>query len=108
MHYSALKADLPGQIREIAAFLDIPVDENQWEAILEHCSFDYMREHAEDIVPLGGTSWAGGARTFIHRGTNGRWRDVLAEEDSIKYESLAQEKLGAECAKWLATGETPV
>ena len=30
MHFSALKADMPGQIREIATYLNIPIDENKW------------------------------------------------------------------------------
>ena len=105
LHFSALKADMPGQIRRIAAFLDIPVDESQWGAIIEHCSFDYMRAHAEFSVPLGGAVWEGGAKTFIHKGTNGRWRDVLTEEDNANYESRALEELGPECAQWLASGE---
>jgi len=105
LHFSALKADMPGQIRRIAEFLDIPVDESQWDAIVEHCSFDYMRAHAELAVPLGGAVWEGGAKTFIHEGTNGRWRDVLTEEDIVNYESRALEELGPECAQWLASGE---
>ncbi len=105
LHFSALKADMPGQIRRIAAFLDIPIDESNWEAILEHCSFDYMRAHAEPAVPLGGALWEGGAKTFIHKGTNGRWRDVLTEEDNANYESRALEELGPECAQWLESGE---
>jgi hypothetical protein len=105
LHFSALKADMPGQIRRIAAFLDIPVDESQWDAIIEHCSFDYMRAHAELSVPLGGAAWEGGAKTFIHKGTNGRWRDVLTEEDIANYESRALEELGPECADWLSSGE---
>jgi len=105
LHFAALKADMPGQIRRIAAFLDIPVDESQWDAMVEHCSFDYMRAHAELAVPLGGAVWEGGAKTFIHKGTNGRWRDVLTEEDIANYESRALEELGPECAQWLASGE---
>ena len=105
LHFSALKADMPGEIRRIAAFLDIPVEERKWDAILEHCSFDYMRAHAEPSVPLGGAMWEGGAKTFIHKGTNGRWRDVLTEEDNANYESRALEELGPECAHWLASGE---
>jgi len=105
LHFSALKADMPGQIRRIAEFLDIPVDESQWDAIVEHCSFDYMRAHAELAVPLGGAMWEGGAKTFIHKGTNGRWRDVLTEEDIANYESRALAELGPECAQWLASGE---
>ena len=105
LHFEALKNDMPGQIREIAEFLDIEIDENNWEAILEHCSFDYMRANAEKSVPMGGAPWIGGARTFINKGTNGRWRDVLTTDDNRKYEEHSLENLGPECSEWLATGE---
>lgn len=105
LHYSSLKADMPGEIRRIADFLSISIDETKWPAILEHCSFDYMKRHAELSAPLGGAIWEGGAGTFINKGTNGRWRDVLSPEESRKYEALAAEKLGPACADWLATGE---
>ena len=93
------------KLREIADFLDIDTSNADWDAILEHCSFNYMKEHAEASVPLGGIFWDGGAKSFIHKGNNGRWRDVLTEEESAKYEQLAVEKLGPECARWLQTGE---
>jgi len=105
LHFSELKADMAGQIRRIARFLDIEIDETRWPAILEHCSFDYMKRHAELSAPLGGALWEGGASTFIHKGVNGRWRDVLSAEESRRYETLAVEQLGEECAHWLATGE---
>ena len=105
LHFSALKEDMPGEIRKIAAFLDLPIDESKWDDILEHCSFDYMRNNAAPAVPLGGAFWEGGAKTFIHKGTNGRWRDILTEQDNANYESRAVEELGEECAAWLSTGE---
>jgi aryl sulfotransferase len=40
LHFSRLKQDLPCEIRRIAAFLDIPIDEARFPAIVEHCSFD--------------------------------------------------------------------
>ena len=104
LHFADLKADMPGQIRRIADFADIPIDETRWDAIVEHCGFDYMKEHATKSVPLGGVFWEGGAQTFIHQGRNGRWRDTLTAEDSRNYERMAQEQLGQECAEWLATG----
>ena len=107
LHFGALKADMPGEIRRIAQFLDITIDESKWDEILEHCSFDYMKAHAELSVPLGGSLWEGGAKTFINKGKNGRWRDVLSNADSARYEELALEKLGPECAHWLATGKMP-
>lgn len=105
MHFAELKSDLPGQIRRIASFLGIHVDESHWDAIVEHCGFDYMKRHATKSVPLGGIFWDGGAQTFIHKGTNGRWRDTLTAEDCARYERMAVEQLGKPCAHWLATGE---
>jgi aryl sulfotransferase len=107
LHYAQLKQDLPGQMRRIAEFLEIPIDETRWDAIVEHCSFQYMKHHAAQMVPLAGMIFEGGATTFIHKGTNGRWRDTLTAEDIEKYEQIAQAQLGEVCAHWLATGEEP-
>ena len=108
LHFGDLKADMPAEIRRIAAFLGVEINEAKWDAIVEHCSFDYMKRNATKSVPLGGAFWDGGATTFIHRGQNGRWRDVLTDEDSAAYEARALEELGPECAKWLAAGNQPL
>ena len=107
VHYGSLKADMPGQMRQIAAFLDIEVQEDRWESIVEYCSFDWMKQNATKSVPLGGAFWDAGAQVFINKGTNGRWRDELPAEESAQYEQMAIEQLGAECANWLATGDLP-
>jgi aryl sulfotransferase len=104
LHFADLQHDMPGEIRGIAAFLDIPIDESRWDAILEHCSFDWMKQNATKSVPLGGAFWDAGAQVFIHKGVNGRWRDVLTEAECAEYEARAVEELGEECARWLATG----
>jgi aryl sulfotransferase len=104
LHFADLKRDLPGGIRRIAGFLDIELDDAGLELVARHCSFAYMKEHAERTAPLGGVLWEGGARTFIHKGTNGRWHDVLSAEDSERYEAMAMERLGPACASWLARG----
>lgn len=101
VHFAELKRDLPGSIRRIADFLEIPVDPNNWDNIVEHCSFDYMKTNATKTVPLGGAFWDGGAASFIHKGSNGRWRDVLSAEDIRDYESKARAELPAECVAWL-------
>lgn len=104
LHFADLKKDMPAEIRRIAEFLDVPVNEAKWHDILLHCSFDYMKANATRSVPLGGAFWDGGAETFIHKGVNGRWRDVLGEEQISQYELRAIEELGGECARWLGTG----
>jgi aryl sulfotransferase len=108
LHYNALKTDLSGSIRRIAAFLDIPIDESNFSTIVEHCGFDYMKAHAETAAPLGGVLWEGGAQTFINKGTNGRWRDELPTVDSLAYERRAQQELGTDCALWLRSGPQPL
>jgi aryl sulfotransferase len=104
LHFNELKADLPGSMRRIAAFLDIAIDESKFPLMLKHCSFDYMKAHATASVPLGGMLWDGGAETFIHKGENGRWRDVLTAEDNARYEAKAIAELGEACAGWLKDG----
>lgn len=105
LHFNQLKYDMPGEIRNIARFLDIPIKEDRWNDILLHCSFDYMKANATRSVPLGGVFWDGGAETFIHKGVNGRWKDLLTKEENEYYEARAVEELGEECAKWLKTGQ---
>ena len=104
VHFSDMKRDLPGSIRDIAAFLEIAIDERYFPAIIEHCTFDYMKAHAEQVTPLGGQPWRGGAKTFINQGSNERWRNVLSAQEVEAYEKRALAELGPECARWLANG----
>jgi aryl sulfotransferase len=104
LHFADLKRDLPGQIRNIAAFLDISLDEATFQAAVRHSSFAHMKAHAERHAPNRGRYYAGGAKAFIHKGTNGRWRDVLSADDCRRYEAMAEERLGRACARWLAAG----
>jgi aryl sulfotransferase len=105
LHFANLKKDLPGEMRRIAEFLDIPIDESRWPAIVEHCTFDWMKKNATQSVPLGGSFWDAGAEVFINKGINGRWQNVLTAQESAEYEARAVKELGADCASWLATGE---
>lgn len=106
VHFNDLKRDMPGEMRRIARFLDISVDEDRWDDILEYCSFDWMKRHAARSVPLSGACWDGGAEVFINKGVNGRWTDTLPKHESAEYEARALRELGPECARWLASGDS--
>lgn len=106
LHFDDLLRDLPGQMRRIAAFLDIPIDEIRFPAMVEHCGFAWMKANATKSTPLGGAFWDAGAEVFVNKGTNGRWRDVLLPDDIRRYEAIAQDRLGEACATWLATGQS--
>eukprot|EP00170_Pyropia_yezoensis_P006037 contig_24566_g6056 len=104
LHYADMLADLPAAVRRVAAFLAVPVTPEDVATITERCSFAYMRAHAADVVPGGGHAFRGGAEAFIHKGTNGRWRGMLSEEDVATYEARAVAELGDDCARWLREG----
>lgn len=52
LHYADLKKDLAGNIRKIANFLEIPIDEAKFPKILEHNTFQWMAEHGDQIQAL--------------------------------------------------------
>ena len=107
VHFNDLKRDMEGEMRRIARFLDIAIDESRWEHIVNYCSFDWMKRNATISVPLGGAFWDGGAQVFINKGVNGRWSDTLTAADCAEYDSRAAHELGVECARWLAAGRAP-
>jgi aryl sulfotransferase len=104
VHFADLKRDMEGEMRRIARFLDVPVDEAGWSRVVEYCSFDWMKQHATKSVPLGGAFWDAGAQVFINKGTNGRWADTLTAAEVAEYEQRALRELGPACAAWLADG----
>lgn len=104
VHFNDMKADPEGAIRRVADFLEIEPSADKWPAILEHCSFDYMKAHADIITPAGGVLFEGGGKTFINQGSNGRWRDTLTAEDCARYEARALAEFGPECARWVKEG----
>lgn len=87
LHYADMKADLPGTVRRIAAFLDIGLDDETFRKAVLHSSFDLMKAHTEQAAPLGGAVWQGGAQTFVNKGTNGRWQGMLTPEETAAYEA---------------------
>lgn len=105
VHYADMKRDMPGQMRRLAQFLEIPIKESGWAKILEYCSFDWMKANATRSTPLGGAFWDAGAQVFINKGVNGRWSDRLTAEENAEYEARAKQELGEDCARWLKTGE---
>jgi aryl sulfotransferase len=68
------------------------------------CTFEAMKGNAAAVAPLGGAMWKGGAETFINKGTNGRWKQVLTKAQVEAYEKAAEARLGKDCADWLAGG----
>ena len=101
VHYNDLKVDLEGEMRQVADFLDIEIDEAQWPAVVERCTFESMRARADEIGPFAEV-FQGGAESFLYKGTNDRWRDVLTANELAAYQQRAEEILPAHARAWLA------
>ena len=103
VHYADLLADLEGQMRRVAAFTGIEVAEEAWPELVAAARFDTMKQEAIRNSEHLGLIFEGGAGRFFHKGTNGRWRDVLTENDLALYEAAAAE-LDPELRSWLEAG----
>jgi len=101
VHYDDMKADLDGEMRRVSAFLDIPVDESRWADQVASCTFAGMKARAEEIADFE-SHFVGGADTFLYKGTNGRWRDVLTADELAAYDDAVARAMPAECAAWMA------
>jgi len=104
IHYTDLLADTEGEMRRIAAYLDIDVPEERWPDIVEAVSFKEMKRQADKYAPGGGQFWKGGGQTFLHKGTNGRWRDVLSDEELSLYDAACERALTPDCRAWMESG----
>ena len=103
VHYADLKADLEGEMRRIAAFLGAEVPTAAWPAVVERCTFEAMREGEARLGKVD-MIFEGGLKSFVFKGTNGRWRDVLTREELDAYTARVAAMLPPACAAWVEHG----
>ena len=107
LHYADMRADHAGAVREIAAFIGQEVGDADVARIVAASSFAhakkraiaYDEEHAGEPRQL-----RGGETAFIYKGTNGRWKGVLSDEELELYEQARSRVLSPDCAQWLEQG----
>ncbi len=104
VHYRDLKADLDGEMRRIAAFLDIETPAAIWPSLVKAATFDEMRRTGEQLAPKMMQRFQGGTARFFHKGENDRWAGVLTADDIAAFETRAREQLEPDCATWLRSG----
>ena len=104
VHYNDLKHDRDGEMRRIAGFLEIAVDEDLWPDLVEAAGFEAMKRNAEVLLPMAQALWDDGGQRFLHKGTNGRWRDVVRSGDLARYEARVAAEFPPALADWIANG----
>ncbi len=103
VHYNDLKADLDREMRRVAAFLNIETPSADWPSVVDRCTFENMRADADKVGDFD-RAFEGGAKSFLFKGTNGRWLEVLTEEELRRYRRRIEEFLTPEAARWLEHG----
>lgn len=63
-----------------------------------------MRRDGAKIAPGVTRMFEKGAETFFFKGSNGRWREVLAAEDLALYDAKVRENFSRNCAAWVEHG----
>ena len=104
VHFADLRADLDGEMRRIAEVLGIAVPPERWPHVVDACRFETVKRNPEKVVGDLDHAFVGGAKLFINKGTNGRWRDLLTDADLVLYQAAMQRALSPDCARWLEAG----
>ena len=104
VHYNDLKKDLQAEMRRIADFLEISIAPDLWPRLVEAARFESMKGKASELMPTAGTIWQGGGDTFLHKGTNGRWRGVFDQADLDLYDSKVEAEFAPDLAHWIEFG----
>ena len=104
VHYNDLKADLSGEMKRIAAFLGIETPAALWPELVEAARFENMKNEGAALLPGIEMAVRGGHKTFLDKGTNGRWRDVLTKDDVARYRERAAAELSPGLNDWLEYG----
>ncbi len=101
-HYGRLTQDLPGEVRRLAAFLGIEVDDERVGEIVAGASFAAMKADASALAPGAPDGhWRSDSR-FFDQGPKRRWADVLDAADVRRYEArLADLDYDAEFLGWV-------
>ncbi len=104
VHYNDLKSDLSGEMRRVAEFLDISVEATLLNELVRAAGFEAMSRDGDVLMQRAAATFRDGSRTFFNKGTNGRWKGVVSEDDLALYDAKASSMLPPDCARWLAEG----
>jgi aryl sulfotransferase len=104
VHYNDLLTDLAGEMRRISTFLDIDTPEDVLAEIVEAARFENMKSQGEALLPNIKVIMDHGKERFLNKGVNGRWRDVLTDDDLARYDALVRSRMTPGAAAWIEKG----
>jgi hypothetical protein len=103
-HFEDYRRDLPGEVKRLAAHLDIPIDNGKAEELAAEASLERARSRAEDIAPEAHLGlWKDTAR-FFRRGTSGEWQTAMTAAQQDRYERLMASLVPPDLGHWIHDG----
>ncbi|WOJ92897.1 sulfotransferase domain-containing protein [Congregibacter variabilis] len=106
-HYSDMLRDHAGVVSRMAEAAQFDITPEDLERIVTNTTFDHVKSKAKEMDAKGdprGVVFKDGAEGFFFKGTNGRWKEVLTDEDLQLYEQAKKKVLTPDCIKWLEEG----
>jgi len=91
--YEDFRDDVPGLVRALATYLDVPVDDAKVDAIVREVDLAAQEERAKAAREHGVDDDLRVTSNHITDGREGAWRDTLTSEELVAIE--------AESARWL-------
>lgn len=104
LHYSDLTRDLDGEMRRLASFLGVSLDEAQWPALVAAASFAGMKGRAHGTAPDSDLGEWRSSDDFFRSARMEAWRTGLSAENQALYESINAERLDPAMKRWAEQG----
>ena len=84
--------------------LEIPVREESSSELVDAATFESMKRDGPKRLEGFELVFEGGSQSFLHKGTNDRWRDVLGAAELAEYDALVRRTCAPGLARWLERG----
>jgi hypothetical protein len=100
VHYDDLRADLSGQMRHLAAHLQIDVPDELWPSLVEAATFERMKTRADTLVP-DPSGVLKSRQAFFRSGVSGTGRALLTPAQVARYEARTAQLAPTDLLPWL-------
>ncbi len=100
VHFDDLRENLPGQMRRLAAHLQIAVPDAVWPRLVEAATFEHMKSRADDLVP-DPSGVLRSHQAFFRTGASGSGRSTLTPAGEERYRKRAAQLAPADLLAWL-------
>jgi aryl sulfotransferase len=106
VHYDDLATDLEGEMRRLAARLEIDISDHLWPALVESATFAGMRARSAQLAP-GPAGMFKNSEAFFRRGFSGAGRDLLSDRELAHYRARAEQLAPPDLVAWLHREHAP-